>query len=65
MLFRSFHSGAMDTIEDVLRHYVATSELARAGKVRNASPELAAVRIDTADVAPLAAFLRALNEDYR
>ena len=60
-----FHSGAMDTIEDVLRHYVATSELARAGKVRNASPELAAVHIDAADVAPLAAFLRALNEDYR
>ena len=60
-----FHSGAMDTIEDVLRHYVATSELARSGKVRNASPELAAVGIDAADVAPLAAFLRALNEDYR
>jgi len=44
---------------------VATSELARAGKVRNASPELAAVRIDGGDVAPLAAFLRSLNEDYR
>jgi len=49
----------------VLHHYVATSELARAGKVRNASPELAAVRIEAGDVAPLAAFLRALNEDYR
>ncbi len=60
-----FHSGAMDTIEDVLRHYVATSELARAGKLRNASPELAAVQVDAGDVAPLAAFLRALNEDYR
>jgi cytochrome c peroxidase len=60
-----FHSGAMDTIEDVLHHYVATAELVRAGKVRNASPELAAVRIDAGDVAPLAAFLRALNEDYR
>jgi hypothetical protein len=60
-----FHSGAMDTIEDVLRFYIATSALARAGKVRNASPELSGVRIDATDVAPLAAFLRALNEDYR
>jgi len=60
-----FHSGAMDTIEDVLRHYVVTSELARARKVRNASPELAAVHIDGGDIAPIAAFLRTLNEDYR
>ncbi len=60
-----FHSGAMDTIEDVLRFYITTSDLARAGKIRNASPELRGVRITAADVAPLAAFLRALNEDYR
>ncbi|MBI3769192.1 MAG: hypothetical protein HY271_11995 [Deltaproteobacteria bacterium] len=60
-----FHSGAMDTIEDVLRFYVATSDLARAGKLRNGSPELSGVRIDADDVAPLAAFLRALNEDYQ
>jgi cytochrome c peroxidase len=60
-----FHSGAMDTIEDVLRFYVATSALARAGGLRNGSPELSAIRIDASDVAPLAAFLRALNEDYQ
>ena len=60
-----FHSGAMTTIEDVLRFYIATSGLARAGKVRNASPELSDVHIDAADVVPLAAFLRALNEDYQ
>ncbi len=60
-----FHSGAMDTIEDVLRFYIATSDLARAGKLRNGSPELSGIHIDAADVAPLTAFLRALNEDYR
>jgi len=59
-----FHSGHADTIEDVLRFYVQASDLARAGTLRNASPELARVRITAADVAPLAAFLRALNEDY-
>jgi cytochrome c peroxidase len=60
-----FHSGAMDTIEDVLRFYVATSALARAGKLRNGASELAGVRLDASDVPPLAAFLRALNEDYQ
>ena len=59
------HSGALGSIEDVLRHYVTTSTLARAGKVRNASPELAGIRLDASDVTPLAAFLRALNEDYQ
>ena len=48
----------------MLRFYVAVSARARAGEVRNAAPELAGIRLTEADVAPLAAFLRALNEDY-
>lgn len=60
-----FHSGAMDTIADVLRFYVKTSDLARAGKLRNASPELSGVHLDATDLAPLGAFLRSLNEDYQ
>jgi cytochrome c peroxidase len=60
-----FHSGAMDSIEDVLRFYVATSTLARAGGLRNPAPELAAIRLAASDVAPLAAFLRSLHEDYQ
>src|SRR5262249_24531310 len=59
------HSGAKDTIEDVLHFYVTTSAAARAGKIRNADPELGRIRIAIRDVAPLAAFLRSLNEDYR
>jgi cytochrome c peroxidase len=62
--FPYLHSGSKDTIEDVIRFYLATSELARQGKLRNGSPEVAAIRLATGDVAPLAAFLRALNEDY-
>jgi cytochrome c peroxidase len=59
-----FHSGAADTIEDALRFYVITSGLARDGKLRNGSPEIAGIRLGASDIAPLAAFLRSLNEDY-
>jgi cytochrome c peroxidase len=59
-----FHSGAADTIEDALHFYQRTSRLAREGKLRNASPEIADIRLGASDIAPLAAFLRSLNEDY-
>jgi cytochrome c peroxidase len=59
-----FHSGAVDTIEDALHFYMITSRLARAGKLRNGSPEIAGIHLAATDVAPLAAFLRSLNEDY-
>jgi cytochrome c peroxidase len=58
------HTGGKDTIEDVVRFYVKTSALARAGRLRNGARELQDMRISDADVAPLSAFLRALNEDY-
>lgn len=59
-----FHTGRFDTLEDVVAFYVDVSARARAGAVRNAAPELRRMRLDAADVAPLAAFLRALDEDY-
>jgi cytochrome c peroxidase len=59
-----FHSGAFDTIEDALHFYMKTSELARTGKLRNAAPEIAGIHLAPTDIAPLAAFLRSLNEDY-
>ena len=58
------HNGRKDTIEDVIRFYIRMSSLARAGQVRNGAPELAGIQLTESDVAPLAAFLRALNEDY-
>jgi len=58
------HTGKADTLEDVVRTYVEASELARAGTLRNGATELARMRIGEADVDPLVAFLRALNEDY-
>ena len=59
-----FHTGDVDTIEEALRFYVTTSKLAREDELRNGSPEMKEIHIDEADVAPLAAFLRSLNEDY-
>jgi hypothetical protein len=39
--------------------------LARAGQVRQADDELPRIKISEADIAPLLAFLNALNEDLR
>ncbi len=58
------HTGEKDTLEDVLTFYVEASDRARAGMLRNADAQLANVHIGPDDVAPLAAFLRALTEDY-
>ena len=59
-----FHTGRMDTIEDVINFYENFSAKARAGLVRNGDPQLSGIFMDTNAVVPLAAFLRSLNEDY-
>jgi hypothetical protein len=58
------HTGRMDSVEDVIRFYIDSSTGARAGTLRNPAPELSNIDLTEADVAPLAAFLRSLNEDY-
>ena len=58
------HDGAFDTLEDVVGFYVGSSNAQRSGTLRNGAPELAGIQLSPADVAPLAAFLRSLNEDY-
>jgi cytochrome c peroxidase len=58
------HTGEKDSLEDVIRFYIKSSALARAGKLRNGAPELADIRLRDDDVDLVASFLRALNEDY-
>ncbi len=58
------HTGRMATIEDVLRFYEKFSAMARLGQVSNADPELQKIFLTQFSIAPLAAFLRSLNEDY-
>jgi cytochrome c peroxidase len=59
-----FHTGRKDGLRDVLAHYGRFGNLARAGSVRNAAPELSDVTLVPADFDALLAFLEALNEDY-
>jgi hypothetical protein len=57
------HTGRMDDIESVINFYEDFSALARAGMVRNAAPQLSGIVLDSSATAPLAAFLRALDEE--
>jgi hypothetical protein len=53
----------MNSIEAVLNFYQNFSGLARSGGVRNGDPQLSNIALDGSAVAPLAAFLRALDEE--
>jgi cytochrome c peroxidase len=59
------HTGGLTTLESVVSEIMRLSELARAGKVREADEQLARINITEADVAPLVAFLRTLNEELK
>lgn len=59
-----FHDGSLDRFEDVIDFYRRQGELARRGRVRNPAPALAGIALEPAHEAPLAAFLRSLNEDF-
>jgi len=59
------HNGQFDTLEQIIEFYRDTSDLQRATRLRNGDRELGGIALTTQDVAPLAAFLKALNEDYQ
>ncbi len=59
------HDGAFDTLETVIAFYRSSAASARAGTLRNAAPQLGGIALTDRDQANLAAFLRALNEDYQ
>jgi len=58
------HTGRKREIEEVLEFYVDAARRARQGRLRNAAPQLSGMFLSDGDLEPLAAFLRALNEDY-
>jgi cytochrome c peroxidase len=58
------HPGRMREIEEVVEFYISSATKARAGSLRNGSPALEGIFLGEGDIDPLAAFLRALNEDY-
>ena len=58
------HTGQASTLESVIFFYRFTAELGRADKLRNGDPEISRIALGKSDGAPLAAFLRSLNEDF-
>jgi hypothetical protein len=58
------HTGRINTLQGVITFYQTVAVQARAGAIRNADPKLKEISLDSESVAPLVAFLRALNEDY-
>ncbi len=59
------HNGQFDTLEDTIGFYRGISNLARAGTLRNGADQLRGIALLAGDLAPLAAFLKSLDEDYQ
>jgi hypothetical protein len=59
------HNGQFDTLEQIVDFYRDVSGLQRLGSLRNGDRDLGGIALTVQDVAPLAAFLKALNEDYQ
>ncbi len=59
------HNGQFDTLNDVIDFYKEVSDQARASTLRNGAEQLQGIALTDSDIAPLAAFLNALNEDYQ
>ena len=59
------HNGQFNTLEQIVDFYREVSDLQRTGGLRNGDRELGGIGLTAQDVALLAAFLKALNEDYQ
>jgi cytochrome c peroxidase len=59
------HNGAFASLDEVLIELMRMSELARAGRVREADEGLSLIRISEADVGRLVVFLNSLNDGLR
>jgi cytochrome c peroxidase len=59
------HNGQFDTLEDIIRFYIGSAAQARQGTLRNGAGTLQGTALLQADIAPLVAFLKSLNEDYQ
>jgi hypothetical protein len=59
-----FHNGSKLQLQDVVQFYINSSQLARAGQLRNAPAEFRSMSLNSSDVNALVAFLLSLTEDY-
>lgn len=59
------HNGLFVTSNNAVGVYRGSSSAIRAGTLRNGAPALQGIALIPADIAPLVAFLKSLNEDYQ
>jgi cytochrome c peroxidase len=59
------HNGQFAALENAVGFYLGTSDRARAGTLRNGINAVRGIALLPADIAPLVAFLKSLNEDYQ
>jgi hypothetical protein len=57
------HNGLFNTLDNAVGFYLGSSSSARAGTLRNGAAALQGIALLPADIAPLVAFLKSLNED--
>ena len=59
------HNGQFVALDNAVGFYLGSSIAARAGTLRNGAKALQGIALIQADIAPLVAFLKSLNEDYQ
>jgi len=59
------HNGQFDTLENAVGFYLGASSRAQSGTLRNGVNALRGIALLPADITPLVAFLKSLNEDYQ
>jgi cytochrome c peroxidase len=59
------HNGQFDTLDAIIVFYIGTADQARQGTLRNGAGALQGIVLTQADVQPLVAFLKSLNEDFQ
>ena len=59
------HNGRFVTLDNAVGFYRGSSSAVRAGTLRNGANKLQGIALLPADIAPLVAFLKSLNEDYQ
>lgn len=59
------HNGQFVALDNAVGFYLGSSSAARAGTLRNGAKALQGIALIQANIAPLVAFLKSLNEDYQ
>ena len=59
------HNGQFDTLNDAVGFYLGTSSRVRFGTLRNGINAVRGIALLSADITPLVAFLKSLNENYQ